>query len=109
MEFIKQNWWYFLIVSVFGYMMLRKGGGGCCGHSHGANSGPGHTNRDNEETNHDQHMHTEKISNTPNTSKMVKDPVCGMDVDSTSALSATVNGTTYYFCSIGCKREFTGI
>ncbi|MDQ5825338.1 MAG: YHS domain-containing protein [Chloroflexota bacterium] len=38
---------------------------------------------------------------------MEKDPVCGMDVEpSTAAGSSEYNGTTYYFCSPGCKRQF---
>jgi YHS domain-containing protein len=37
----------------------------------------------------------------------VKDPVCGMDVDPTSAAGKSeYNGQTYYFCSTGCKRAF---
>jgi Cu+-exporting ATPase len=38
---------------------------------------------------------------------MAKDPVCGMDVDpSTAKHSTTYNGTTYFFCAPGCKRAF---
>ena len=38
---------------------------------------------------------------------MAKDPVCGMLVDEASAtLKAEVRGTTYYFCSESCMREF---
>lgn len=39
-----------------------------------------------------------------------KDPKCGMELDPAKALSAGLtanhNGTTYYFCSKGCKEEF---
>ena len=36
-----------------------------------------------------------------------KDPVCGMDVDTaTAAAKSDYNGTTYYFCAPGCKRDF---
>ena len=39
---------------------------------------------------------------------MAKDPICGMYVDETpGALSATVDGKTYYFCSESCLRIFT--
>jgi P-type Cu+ transporter len=39
---------------------------------------------------------------------MPTDPVCGMFVeDSPETLHATVRGTTYYFCSESCLREFT--
>lgn len=38
---------------------------------------------------------------------MVKDPVCGMDVDpKTSSQTSTYQGQTYYFCSPGCKKAF---
>ena len=35
------------------------------------------------------------------------DPVCGMEVDETSAKDrALFQGETYYFCSRDCKEEF---
>ncbi|HUZ90336.1 MAG TPA: heavy metal translocating P-type ATPase [Methylocella sp.] len=38
---------------------------------------------------------------------LVKDPVCGMDVDPSNAKhSAEVAGSPYYFCSNGCKTKF---
>jgi YHS domain-containing protein len=38
---------------------------------------------------------------------MVKDPVCGMDVDpKTAAGKSEYQDQTYYFCSTGCKVEF---
>ena len=38
---------------------------------------------------------------------MAKDPVCGMDVDETTAAAAAVyKGRTYYFCAPGCKAAF---
>jgi YHS domain-containing protein len=38
---------------------------------------------------------------------MVKDPVCGMDVNpKTAAGKSEYKGQTYYFCSNGCKRAF---
>lgn len=37
----------------------------------------------------------------------VKDPVCGMMVESGSATGqATHEGQTYYFCSEQCRRQF---
>ena len=37
----------------------------------------------------------------------VKDPVCGMMVDQTSASkSSTWEGTKYYFCSKECQEKF---
>jgi Cu+-exporting ATPase len=36
-----------------------------------------------------------------------KDPVCGMDVEREGAqLTSEHEGTTYYFCSRGCKLDF---
>jgi membrane fusion protein, copper/silver efflux system len=39
-----------------------------------------------------------------------KDPICGMDVDPKGAVAAgrtsVYEGTTYYFCSDGCKKDF---
>lgn len=38
---------------------------------------------------------------------MAKDPVCGMDVAETSTAQQTTHeGTTYYFCGPGCRKEF---
>ncbi len=38
---------------------------------------------------------------------MVKDPVCGMDVDEKNTkLTSTYNGRCYIFCSISCKATF---
>jgi Cu+-exporting ATPase len=38
---------------------------------------------------------------------MVKDPVCGMNVDeSRAAATAVYRGQTYHFCSQGCKATF---
>ena len=38
---------------------------------------------------------------------MVKDPVCGMEIDpKTAAGKSEYKSQTYYFCSAGCKRAF---
>jgi YHS domain-containing protein len=38
---------------------------------------------------------------------MAIDPVCGMEVDeSTAKHTAQHEGTTYYFCARGCKKAF---
>ena len=38
---------------------------------------------------------------------MVKDPVCGMEIDpKTAAGKSEYQGQTYYFCSSGCKQAF---
>ena len=37
----------------------------------------------------------------------VKDPVCGMEIDPESAAATSdYEGTTYYFCAVGCKEQF---
>jgi len=39
----------------------------------------------------------------------VKDPVCGMPIDSDSAAGKSeYQGRIYYFCSPGCKQKFDG-
>jgi YHS domain-containing protein len=38
---------------------------------------------------------------------MVTDPVCGMEVDETSApAKSEYDGKTYYFCSLKCREAF---
>ncbi|MHB8758088.1 MAG: YHS domain-containing protein [Bacillota bacterium] len=38
---------------------------------------------------------------------MAKDPVCGMNVDeSTAKAKSEYQGQTYYFCAPGCKAAF---
>ncbi len=37
----------------------------------------------------------------------VRDPVCGMTIESTSAAAHGTYGTeTVYFCSVGCKTTY---
>ncbi len=37
---------------------------------------------------------------------MTKDPICGMTVESSSALHAERGGLTFYFCSEDCRQKF---
>ena len=38
---------------------------------------------------------------------MAKDPVCGMTVDEQKAAATAIyRGSTYHFCSVGCKATF---
>lgn len=38
---------------------------------------------------------------------MAKDPICGMNIEEKKAAATlTYKGTTYYFCSMGCKTTF---
>lgn len=37
----------------------------------------------------------------------VKDPVCGMEIDSEAAAATSdYEGATYHFCAVGCKEQF---
>ena len=39
--------------------------------------------------------------------ELVTDPVCGMLIDpATAAATREHDGTTFYFCSIGCAQAF---
>jgi len=42
-----------------------------------------------------------------NSTTAVKDPVCGMDVETGAAAGRTEHkGQTYYFCGSACKEKF---
>ncbi|MBI4900088.1 MAG: heavy metal translocating P-type ATPase [Actinobacteria bacterium] len=49
-------------------------------------------------------MHSDQSSSS--TTSLVKDPVCGMDVATTSEHRSELDGRDYYFCSAGCKAAF---
>jgi YHS domain-containing protein len=38
---------------------------------------------------------------------MVKDVVCGMEVDEKKALFVSFNGKKYFFCSKACEEKFS--
>jgi Cu+-exporting ATPase len=57
------------------------------GHSHGHGHG------------HHHHDHADSTNEA-------RDPVCGMTVDSSTALSHTHASRTHYFCSAGCRTKF---
>ena len=38
--------------------------------------------------------------------RLMRDPVCGMSVEADDDKSLVHKGRTYYFCSLGCRREF---
>lgn len=41
------------------------------------------------------------------TTTVVKDPVCGMDIEAATAAGQTEQkGQTYYFCGSSCKEKF---
>ncbi len=37
---------------------------------------------------------------------MIKDPICGMNVDKATALHAERDGKTSYFCGDQCQQKF---
>ena len=37
---------------------------------------------------------------------MTEDPVCGMQVEETKAITTDFKGKTFYFCAISCKDKF---
>ena len=37
---------------------------------------------------------------------VAKDPVCGMEVDTSTTLKIEYQGTTYFFCGKGCMLDF---
>ena len=45
-------------------------------------------------------------SRQPQSVKLVRDPVCGVFVASSTALAAHARGETAYFCSEKCRREW---
>ena len=52
-------------------------------------------------------MDSGKTSSEKTGRTLVKDPVCNMDVDPTTAAgSSEYKGQTYYFCSPGCVKRF---
>jgi YHS domain-containing protein len=59
-----------------------------------------------------RHRHTttklnEERNMTMNDSKTVTtDPICGMTVDTATALHAERDGKTFYFCSDHCREKF---
>ncbi len=48
----------------------------------------------------------ENSANSPKATSMVKDPVCGMYMDSRLAVRLENRNGTYYFCSDACKSKF---
>lgn len=93
MEYIKENWWYILLLVGFGYMMFKRGG--CCGGGH--SKGEHDHNKDNGQHGSGQ---------VNNTIDMVIDRECGMYINPETAIKQNVDGKTYYFCSENCKNSF---
>lgn len=69
---------------------------------------PAHTQHGTREHHgHDHRHHTHRPTDTSASVHVVKDPVCGMDVDPRGATHHTdYHGKIYYFCSAGCRAKF---
>ena len=47
------------------------------------------------------------VSGEPVPTELVKDPVCGMEIDAASAAgSSEYEGQTHHFCNLDCKQKF---
>jgi Cu+-exporting ATPase len=44
--------------------------------------------------------------NQSNTKTEAIDPICGMTIDTTTALHAERDGKTFYFCGERCREKF---
>lgn len=78
---------FFLILAGLFALMMRFG----CG-AHVMGHGGGHSGSHGDDQ--------------PGGNGKAVDPVCGMDVDPATALSAQHAGKTYYFCSESCRGKF---
>jgi len=72
-----------------------------------ADHGHAHRHHEHAQGDHDHHDHGDHHHAAPDAEGLVKDPVCGMDVDPhTTPHRAEFRGRTYYFCSDGCRASF---
>jgi YHS domain-containing protein len=105
MQFLADNWYYILLAGLMIFMMTR--GGGCCGgHAHEAQSGGGHSHGGGCCGGGSLNNHGDENREETNQLNSARDPICGMAVDPSTAISETINGQTYYFCSESCRKEF---
>jgi RND family efflux transporter MFP subunit len=51
-------------------------------------------------------MSAQETMAAENTAGRAKDPICGMDVDTSTKLKVERDGKTWYFCSEHCKHQF---
>ena len=76
-----------------------------CGHDH--HHTDDHADHGHEHANHDRVGHAGHGAAARSASHMVKDPVCGMDVDPHTAEDrADYHGRAYYLCSARCREKF---
>jgi Cu+-exporting ATPase len=81
----------------------KPAAGGCCGghkHEHAAGS---------SEHGNSHAAHGQSEVGKTRSQGVIKDPVCGMDVDpATAKYHAEHSGQDFYFCSSGCHTKFVG-
>lgn len=46
---------------------------------------------------------------TSSATTTVKDPICGMNVDTATAIHVERDGQTYYFCGDTCRTKFKAL
>lgn len=111
MEFLAENWLYFVSAGLMALIMFK--GGGCCGghsraaHSHGGDSKGGGCCGGGQHGNHGSEEHGHKINQQYNDGlDTAIDPICGMSVNTETAIKQKIDGKTYYFCSEHCRAKF---
>ena len=89
-----QPWIYFLIMGALFFLMMRGGcGSHVMGHGHHHNS--------------DDNRLTGPGGSVPFVGPaQVRDPVCGMTVDTDTARTSVHRSAIYYFCSDECRSKF---
>lgn len=87
-----------IIIGALFFLMMKRGG--CCGiMGHGGHGGHGPGGGQGGHPGHGG------VSGG-GSSQMIKDPVCGMFVDSQTSISSRHMGKTFHFCSAACKGNF---
>ncbi|PRR76621.1 YHS domain-containing protein [Clostridium thermopalmarium] len=89
MEFLTRNWLNVISAGLMLYGIVKTG------------KGSWNNNRENYDVNESSHR-----INSLNT---MIDPICGMNVNSDTAIKQSFNGRTYYFCNDSCRNEFISI
>lgn len=85
-----------------GYLKTSSAPAALLDHSHGSHHGHDHAAQG-----HQHAASPRGASVAPTATTLVKDPVCGMDVDpATARFKHDHKGMTYYFCSEGCLTKF---
>ncbi len=88
---------WIIIIGGLVFWMMRRGGCGMMGHGghggHGSDGGQGGHSGQGE-------------GSGSGSSRMIKDPVCGMFVDPQTSISSQHMGQNLYFCSPACKGNF---